>query len=58
MDPITAAIELAKAVVQARQAWWESVSPEKRTELADKYAENELKWMQFFDKLFAQLQPR
>lgn len=68
MDPITAALtalfSLANTAIEARQSWWESLSPEKRTELADKYADNELamiasgeKWREFFDKLFAGFQP-
>lgn len=51
MDPLTAALALATEVFKLRAQWWESLSAEKRTQLADKYADGELRWLAFLESL-------
>ena len=52
MDPLAlaaAAINLATEAIKARSQWWESLSPEKRNQLADKHADAELRWLTFLE---------
>lgn len=56
MDPLTAGVitaiaEAVKEVAKARSAWWDSLSPEKKTQLADKYADIELRNIEFWEAI-------
>jgi hypothetical protein len=58
MDTLAAGVVTAVAttmteITKARAAWWESLSPEKRTQLADKYADGELRWIAFWERLWS-----
>ncbi len=51
MDIFTAVVALVTEVMKLRAQWWESLSPEKKTQLADKYAEGEIRWLTFLESL-------
>jgi hypothetical protein len=51
MDVFSAVVALVTEVFKLRGQWWDSLSPEKRTQLADKYAEGEIRWLEFLESL-------
>ena len=51
MDPFSAVIALVTEVMKLRAQWWESLTPETKTKLAEKYAEGELRWLEFLESL-------
>jgi hypothetical protein len=51
MDPFTAALALVTEVMKLRAQWWESLTPETKTLLAEKYAAGELQWLAFLESL-------
>jgi len=51
MDPVTAFVNLVTEAIKARAQWWASLTPETQTKLAEKYADAEIRWLEFFEKL-------
>lgn len=54
MDPVTAFVALVTEAIKARAQWWNSLTPETQTKLAEKYADAELRWLEFWDKRWPQ----
>ena len=51
MDPFSAVLNLVTEVMKLRAQWWDSLTPETRTTLAEKYADGELRWLGFLESL-------
>ncbi len=49
MELFTLIVSLVTEVFKARNAYWESLSPEKKTALADKMADGEIRWLEFLE---------
>jgi hypothetical protein len=51
MDPFTAALQLVKAIIDARREFWQAIPEAERAALAQKYAASELRWLDFLESL-------
>lgn len=56
MDPLTVGLMVALEAIKARQQWWESLPQETKAELAERYAQGEIRILDFLDKVWQLLQ--
>lgn len=53
MDPLSAGLAVALAAIKAREQWWSSLTPETQTQLAERYAQGEIRVFDFLDKVWS-----
>lgn len=52
MDPLTAALMFGIEAIKARQQWWDSLPQETKADLAERYAQGEIRLLDFLDKIW------